>query len=486
MTSPSRPTTRRQFLGGLAAGLALAGCRRQEPAAGQPNVVLLIADQLRSSALGCTGNEVVKTPHLDRLAAQGALFTNAFACSPVCSPARAQILTGKFSGSSGKIRKPGNLLYKLPLEETTLAEILRQQGYATGFIGKWHLSPQDLETANGFVPPGPARQGFKTWAAIEVPSGHYNAKYFTDSPQPLVARGFSCDVETDLAIDYLESHRDQPFFLTVSWNPPHNPYTPPRPFDVYDPATIPLHPNVPAELAATARESLAGYYGLISAVDANVGKILDALETLDLTRQTIVLFVSDHGDMHGSQGVRLEEGAKRRPWSESCQVPFLVSYPGTVVPGQVHDALVGTVDIVPTLLALAGVEVPGWVQGLDHSPLILGEPFHERSSIFLHITAGGRSTPLAAPWRAVRTKEHLFAVSAGLEQGDWLLYDLRQDPFEMVNLIDDPARGDRKQDLRTQLDAWRTEIGDDLDLRQFYELKRAGRRPWPEVDDDSA
>lgn len=169
----------------------------------------------------------------------------------MCSPARAQIFTGKLSGESGK-RKRGNLMYKLPLNETSIAEILRREGYATGFIGKWHLSPHGVDTPRGFVPPGPARQGFDEWAAVEVPAGHFNAKYFTDTPEPI--RGFSCDVETDLAIRFIESHRDRPFFLAVSWNPPHNPYTPPREFDVYEPAAMPLRPNVPERFHGIARK----------------------------------------------------------------------------------------------------------------------------------------------------------------------------------------------------------------------------------------
>lgn len=489
MSSPPDRLTRRAFVAGLAAGLGLGTSACGKPTTTswpasrstrrKPNVLLVISDQLRAADLGCMGNSTVATPHLDRLAAGGALFRNAFACSPVCSPARAQILTGRLTGGSGQIRRPSNLMYKLPLDQTSLAEILRQQGYATGYIGKWHLSPQTVDTPGGFVPPGRARQGFDYWAAVEVPSGHFDAQYFTDTPQPIIARGFSCDVETELAIQYFESHRRQPFFLAVSWNPPHDPYTPPPDFDVYDPAAIPLRPNVPEELASIARASLAGYYGLISAVDANVGRILDALEAFDLARSTIVLFCADHGDMLCSQGVRLQDGAKRRPWSESSRVPLIVSYPGVVTPGQVHDALIGTIDIVPTLLALAGVPEPNGVEGRDHSRLLLERPFAERESMFLHITIGGKSTPFSAPWRAVRTRDHLFAVSAGLEQGDWLLYDLRNDPFEMENLVGHRAYRDRKEELRTLLDGWRAEIGDELDLASFYRRRQAGLRPWP-------
>ena len=437
-------------------------------AAKPPNVLIVLCDQLRSSALGCMGNDHVLTPNIDELARRGVRFENAFACSPVCSPCRSQILTGKLTGPRGTRNELGSFLYKLPLSETTIAEHLRDAGYATGYIGKWHVSPHGVRRPDGFVPPGEPRHGFDYWAAIEVPHDHYDAKYFRDSPEPLVARGFSCNVETDLAIRFIEDRGDAPFFLMLSWNPPHDPYKPPPEHDVYNPDDIPLRPNVPDDLRRRAQYQLAGYYGLISAVDFNLGRILSRLDELDLTRDTLICFCSDHGSMLYSQGVLQQDGAKRRPWRESAQVPMILCYPRSIEPGQVRDTFIGSIDVMPTLLGLAGLATPGDVQGRDFSPLLLGQPCDEPDSIFLHITARGRTTPFSAPWRAVRTSDWMYAASGGLEDGDWLLYDLAQDPYEMNNLIDDPGHQARKDEMKARLEDWRRHFRDSLDLGQFY------------------
>lgn len=457
--------TRREFVSAVAAGIGSLplACRRPEQ---PPNILLVLADQFRASALGCLGNPHVHTPHLDALAATGVAFTQAFACAPVCSPCRAQILTGKLTGEPGKGKGLARLLYKLPLEETTLAEVLHARGYATGYIGKWHLSPRGTVRADGFVPPGRARQGFDEWAAVEVPRGHYDTVYYRDTPEPLVARGFACDVETDLAIDFLRRHRDGPFCLVVSWNPPHHPYEPPPEHDRYAAADLPVPLHVPEGLAERARRSLAKYYGLVSAVDANLGRLVAALAELNLRQETIVTFLSDHGDMLYSRGV--PAGQKRRPWRESSQVPWLLSFPRRLEAGRRWEGLAGSIDVLPTLLGLAGVAAPPGVQGADLSAALCGEEATERDSLFLHMSGTSAGTPMGAPWRAVRTRDAWFAISGGVAGGDWLLYDLHGDPDETRNLVGNPAYRPLKEDLRERLAGWRRRIGDDLDLAAFH------------------
>ena len=436
----------------------------------RPNILIVLPDQLRASALACMGNDLVRTPNIDRLAARGLRFTNATACTPVCSPCRAQILTGRFSGPSAHPLVQVDLMHKLAFQQTTLAEVLKGQGYATGYIGKWHLSPRSQVRSDGFVPPGEARQGFDYWAAVELPTGHYDTIYYRDTPDPIRAEGFACDVETDLAIRYVKTRRKEPFFLMVSWNPPHGPYKPPQEYDIYDPEMVPLRPNVPRELAERARKRIARYYGLVSAVDFNLGRILQALDESGQAENTIVFFCSDHGVMHFSQGVRQGQGEKQRPWRESRHVPFILSYPPSVTRGRTHDVLIGSVDVMPTLLGLAGVAVPDSIQGRDLSPLILGRPYAEPESTFLHISKVNKDTPLAAPWRGVLTKEWLFTISGGIEGGDWLLYNVREDPFEVNNLVHDPGHRAKKEELRALLEEWRQRVGDDLDLDlgQFF------------------
>jgi arylsulfatase A-like enzyme len=190
----------------------------------RPSVLLILPDQMRGQALGCMGDPDVRTPNLDKMAAQGLLFRNTFANTPVCCPARAVILTGKYAHKNGMIAND----LRLRESETTIAEILRVQEYRTGFIGKWHLDGG--RRLPGFVPPGPRRQGFQFWAANECEHRHFRPSYFRDDDRPIVDSRFETEVWTDLAIEFLHQVREKPFFLVVAMGPPHDPYGAPERF----------------------------------------------------------------------------------------------------------------------------------------------------------------------------------------------------------------------------------------------------------------
>jgi arylsulfatase A-like enzyme len=436
----------------------------------------VIADQLRSSAVGCYGNSTVQTPNIDRLASSGTRFSNAFALSPVCSPCRAQMLSGKY-GTRPNIRRkfPGSpFLYKLPHEETTLAELLSRAGYATGMIGKWHISPK-FSGLDGrsipppLVPPGVPRQGFAHWIMSHPTRGHYDIPYFFgDEDEGRVIPGFSCELETDWALKFLAQERQEPFFLMLSWNPPHNPYQPPPAFDLYPPADIPLRPNVPEVYRSQAQQSLAGYYGLITAVDHHLGRILEGLDRLGLSENTVVVFVSDHGDsLYSQRGETDRFFHKRTPWSEAAHVPLIIRNGGmSPAAGGVSDALVGSIDLMPTLLELAGVPIPEDVQGRSLAPLLQGRQYTPRESIFLHMTSTA-GLPYGTPWRAVRTRDSWYAVSGGHRSDGWLLYDLKEDPYELRNLVAEPPKTTRRQELQDELRAWQLQLGDSLRLESY-------------------
>ena len=427
-------------------------------ASDRPNVLIVCADQMRASAMGCMGNDFVKTPQLDLLASQGILFTNAVAATPQCTAFRASLLTGRYGHNTGIISND----LKLPHEEVTLAEILRANGYRTGFIGKWHLNsgrsrPPGTDERAGFVAPGPDRQGFDYWAALECSHNYFNTRYFRDTPEPIAITTYEPDVQTDLAIEFVADRRSGPFCLVMMWGPPHSPYRPPEKWDIYDPADVPVPPNVPEELEQRARDELAQYFGLVSSLDENMGRLTDALQRLDLARDTILIFTSDHGDMLRSHG----HVKKGRPQSEALQIPFIFRYPALVKAGQVREAPICSVDVLPTLLGFCGIDVPKNVDGLDLSRSIGGDDPKWPSAAFAESNLTNPGNSPGAQWRALRTDRYTYAVSV---DGPWLLFDNREDPYQLDNLIDNPAHKERVAEFDRMMAERRRQLGDTLPL----------------------
>jgi arylsulfatase A-like enzyme len=429
----------------------------------RPSVLLILPDQWRGQDLGCTGNPEVRTPNLDRLASQGVLFRNTFANTPVCCPARANILTGKYAHENGMVAND----LRLRESETTIAEILASQGYRTGFIGKWHLDGG--KRLPGFVPPGPRRQGFAFWAANECDHRHFRPTYFRDDDRPITEDRFEPEVWTDRAVEFLKQAGEDPFFLVVSMGPPHDPYGAPERFmKLYDPARLTMRPNWVEGVPGAGRRELAAYYAAITAVDEQVGRLLKALDDSGRSGDTIVLFTSDHGDMLGSHGQRL----KRKPWEESIRVPGIVRYPAKVKPGRTTDALLSHVDLAPTLLSLCGLPVPKEMQGGDLSNVVLGTTDRGPESAYFQIFVpfAGDGTP--HPWRGVRTDHFMYART---EAGPWVLYDLRDDPYEMKNLAHDPAQAAAKGQMEARLAAWMKRTGDSWANNSMVPVEDKGR-----------
>lgn len=470
--------SRRDFLASSAAALSAWGCGSAPPRGeeAQPlNVLFLFPDQMRAQAMGCMGNPDVKTPHLDRLAAEGLLFRNHFANTPVCCPARANILTGKYAHANGMTAND----FRLRESETTLAELYREAGYRTGFIGKWHLDGGKRQP--GWVPPGERRQGFEFWAANQVSHAHFDTHYFRDTDEPIPIETFEPEAWVDLGIEFLrETANDRrPFFLTVQMGPPHDPYlAPERHMEMYDPQAITLRPNFdgdasdrdlePNPYAATpGRKEIAAYYAMVTAVDEQVGRILGELDRLGLRESTAVVVSSDHGDMLGSHGMRL----KRKPWEESIRVPGIVRAPGAA-PGRVTDALFSHVDIAPTLLSLCGLETPEAMQGADLSPVIRGEAESGPESAYFQIFGPFHAGGVEFGWRGVRTERYMYARK---RDEPWVLYDLKEDPYELKNLAADPAAEAIRGELEAKIAEWMEKVGDSWDYDWTAPLEDAGR-----------
>jgi arylsulfatase A-like enzyme len=439
----------------------------------QPNVLFIITDQQRSTALGCAGVEAVQTPHLDGLAAQGTRFTNALSNTPACSPARATLLTGKHVLSHGLVQND----ISIGADHRTIGQAFRDAGYHCGYIGKLHV---DGRGRGAYIPPGPRRLGFDDyWAGVEC-NHRYLAGYHYDeaTQEPVWFDGYEPDGQTDLAVNYLDDRRDQdaPFYLTVSWGPPHCPYmdVPDWAKDMYVPEDIPLMPNAvdatvrdftsadpatPADLTREAhdlrkRQIIAGYYAHMTAMDACVGRLLAALEQNGQADNTIVVFTSDHGDMLFSQN----RGWKCKPWRESVGIPLIVRWPGHVPAGRVTNGPISLVDYFPTLASMAAVDVPDEVEGADLSAFVRGDETAAPESAFINFPCMNGQWTVPA-WRGVVTRQHTYAASP---DGAWLLYDDQADPFQAHNLVDDESVAATREQLESLLQSWLDRTGDDF------------------------
>jgi arylsulfatase A-like enzyme len=422
----------------------------------------LLPDQLRAQALGCMGNPDVRTPHLDRLASEGVLLRNTFANSPVCCPARAILMTGQYCHTNGMVAND----LRLRESRVTIAEVLRKEGYRTGFIGKWHLDGGPR--LPGFVPPGPRRQGFEFWAANECSHTHFKTQYFRDTPEPLPIDRFEPEAWADLTLEFLRgSGRDRrPFFLCVFMGPPHDPYRAPERYTrLYDPEKLQMRPNWKPVEGLPGRAEMAAYYGATTAVDEQFGRMLGGLEELGMAEDTIVVVSSDHGDMLGSQGLPL----KRKPWEESIRVPGIVRYPRRVKAGRTEEALVSHIDFAPTLLGLCGAPVPRAMQGANLAGLVLGTSRRVPELVFFQIFGPYAGDRTEAGWRGVRTSRYMYAQ---YRSRPWVLYDLDQDPYELENLV---GREGLRSEMEGRLAAWMQRTGDSWEFNWTDPVEDKGR-----------
>lgn len=433
-----------------------------------PNVILLMPDQMRGQAMGVAGNDQVQTPHIDQIAREGIYLPNTFANSPVCCPARATILTGLYSNRHGVIVND----LRLHEDRVTLAEVLADAGYATGFVGKWHLDGG--ERMPGFVPPGPRRQGFAFWAANQCNHRHFDSVYFRDSADPIPIKRFEVEVWVDEAVRFIRANRERPFFLMWACGPPHNPYRAPPEFEkMYDPAELTMRPNWEPGSRWGSRKDVARYYAMITAMDKEIGRLMQELATLDLVDDTIVVFTSDHGDMLGSHGTEF----KCKPYAESINVPGIIRYPRRIQAGRRAQMLMSHVDLMPTLLALCGVKPPGGLQGRDLSRRLLtagpeGDEIEDYAqAVYLQIFEPRPRHQVPGGWRGIRTSRYTYAR---LKDRPWVLFDHEKDPYESRNRVDDPSYAEVSARLDRVLEARMNQAGDtwELDLEESRPFHR--------------
>jgi arylsulfatase A-like enzyme len=427
----------RVVLGLIAVGLLPSLGVGAEPAR-KPNVVLILTDDMGYADLGCYGCKDIRTPHIDKLAAQGVRLTDFYSNGPVCTPTRAALMTGRWQQRVGLewaigpgLKEPG-----LPVKEVSLARMLKDAGYATGLCGKWHLGykPEFSPNAHGFD---------EFYGLLSGNVDHYSHKEnngeldWYENGKPVEVKGYSTDLITDRAVDFIGRKAKGPFFLYLAYNAVHWPFQAPgRPDDVRGKENW---------FAGTRQD----YAKMTEAVDDGVGKVLAALQKADLTEDTLVIFTNDNG------GERLSDNGplfhhKGTVWEGGIRVPCVLRFPGRLPAGKVSEQPGISMDLTATVLAACGVSPPAErkLDGMDLLPILSGKAPAAQRTFFWRIDRRERAQ------RAVRHGNWKYVRDGGIEQ----LFDLAADVGERKDLA--YQHPETLADLRKRYAAWEAEMAE--------------------------
>jgi arylsulfatase A-like enzyme len=448
----------------------------------KPNIIYVFADQLRYQSCGYAGDEFAHTPNIDALTKESMDLCNAISGHPVCSAYRASLFTGKYTTSTGMVINE----IRMNPNHRCLAHVLTDNGYKTAYIGKWHLYANELgnhfDAKNSYVPRGEDRLGFDDyWAAYNFHHHYYQGYYHTESSEKIKIEGYEPDAQTDLAIEYLEraNKEDKPFSLFLSYGTPHDPWTkenvPDEYYQIYKDTDFPLPANYSEELDPhgdewsnidKSREKINKwkriYYAMTANLDYNIGRLLKAIDSLNLREDTIFIFTSDHGEMFGAQG-RMK---KNIFYEEAIRIPFLIRWPGRIEGGVKSDLLLNTVDIMPTVLSLLNLSVPDEVEGMDLSHILLGGEGAEPDAAFMQNTGACAIWEDGHEWRALRDKRYTYAIYR--VNGQELLFDRIEDPYQLNNLINNKDYQDVLDNFRQLLKVKMDSINDNFERSSYY------------------
>jgi len=438
------------------------------------NVIWIVSDQLRAQALRVNGDPNAHTPNLDMLSKTGINLIDAVSGYPLCCPFRGSMLTGLYPNKAVNAHEEG-----LDPSQKTIAHVMNDVGYDTFYLGKWHLDgfkEADGRAAFHVVPPD-RRGGFKKWIGYENNNSQWDCYVHGDGAEaPYRLNGYETDALTDMMIEYLEKQglkringEGQPFFAVMSVQPPHDPYVAPAEFmGKYGASKLRYRGNVPTTntILERAGDEMTGYYAMIENLDFNIGRIIKTLHENNLYFDTHIMFFSDHGDMLGSHG----QFRKTTPYEEAVRVPFIISgekpmdYEGRGC-GRAPGVFINHADIAPTTLGLCGIEAPDWMQGVDYSHYRMpgNKVYREPDSAFLQsIVPTMHGDSVNKPWRGVITRDKWKYVC--FAEIPWLLFDLREDPLEQVNLAHNQIYKDKIIELNRKLGEWIEKTGDNFPL----------------------
>ena len=481
-------TRRRAFQSMGAATFLSSGCG-SGPSYRRPNILFVMTDDQTFEQMSCAGHPILKTPNMDRLANEGVRFANAFCTNSICAPGRATVLTGCYShvhgirGNSEKADAVETLSPKL----STFPKLLQQAGYRTGLMGKWHIRQE------------PA--GFDEWKALPG-QGVYFDPDFSVNGQTQNHSGYTTDITTDFALDFLrKGDPAKPFCLVYQHKAPHRPFTPaPRHAKMFDDIEWPYpetynddyatrriaeeakdmrfeislegdYDDIPKGLSPEQKRNwifqrfVKDHYRAVYGVDENLGQVLEYLDATGLAEDTLIIYTTDNGYFLGEHGWY----DKRFMYEPSLRIPFLVRYPRLPIAGKVEERFAMNVDIAPTILDFAGIDIPEQMQGRSLRPLLEGDPpddwrqsafysYYENSWAFREMAREQMTDPSFQFWtahrvgpnRGVRTDRYKL-IEYYTEGNYWELFDLQEDPNELNNLHGQAGHAELTEDLTKQL-----------------------------------
>jgi len=416
----------------------------------KPNVIFIMADQWRRQALGFMGEDAVITPNLDQLAKEGVAFKGAYATRPICSPNRASLLTGRYPINHHIIANNMVLADSL----ASLGNQFKKAGYQTMYIGKWHLD------SGTYASPG-KRSGFDDYWLQTIHHNHFETRYFEQNNEKRqTANRWAPDFLTDKAIAVIDQNKQQPFTMVISYGPPHTGggkgfeeswqpgkrinkeirygygYSAPKQYEaLYQPFTkIERRPNVQLVGNDDSNFVIPGYFGAITSIDENIGRLIKHLKDIGEYNNTIFVFTADHGEMLGSHG-RMTKGVW---YEESVGVPLIIAGPG-IQKNIKTNQLINSIDVLPTLLGLAKLPIATAIDGKDYSALLKGNKMDGPKEVFLSFDRGALQEVERA-WRTIITDDYSFTVTDAAiyfkksdDVGDdgIVFYKLKSDPYEM-------------------------------------------------------
>ncbi len=434
----------------------LVSCTEKEQT---PNLLIVFPDQMRGQAMGFVGEEPVITPNLDKFASNGLVFNQAVSNYPVCSPFRGMLMTGMYPVKNKVLSNCTNLVppdNELQKSDITWSDILSKKGYSLGYIGKWHLERPyepyiDCTNNKGKVKwnewtPPDRRHGFDFWYAYNTYDYHMHPLYWNTTEKRNdfhYVDQWGPEHEADMVIQYIRNEdmkfrkKGKPFALVVSMNPPHMPYNAvPQKFkDIYKDADTSLlfnRPDIPpanTKWGKYYRKNIRNYYAMITGVDEQFGRILNALKKQGLDKNTIVLFTSDHGNCLGIHDMI----SKNNHYEESMRIPFIIKWPGKISPGKT-ELLISNPDIYPTLLDLMGMkkDIPKTVEGTSFAENIKNGAGNEPSSqMYIWMKPGHPESGR----RGIRTKQYTLVIDKTPDaKAEIILHDNQADPYQVINI----------------------------------------------------
>ena len=439
------------------------------------NILFIHCDAMVRNSLSVAGNEKIHTPNIDSLAGDGTMFTNAFTCNGVCVPSRCSLITGRYPIGHGVVCNYN----RLTATEITMPKLLKEHGYCTGYFGKTHLGGDDKDMpGQGWGESFLWQEEYNDYLSsqgvdIRYPEGdeirRADVRYWNIGTSKIPTEHYFENVIADKAIEFIQKHKRENFFCFVGNVAPHGPFSPPVPYDtMYDPAEMELLPRSGKELenkpptfvrwieqnqkfvnADELKIFLAAQYGLVSLIDDNVGRLIRTLKEEGLFDSTLIVFTADHGDFASKYGV------VGKSWCSDdilMGTPLVISHPEFRSSGETVDSLVENVDVFPTLLDYAEITTPERVQGTSLVPLINGEKDRVKEAVFSYEQ---HEYSKAHHYQSMIRTQEWKLVQQDNFKGE--LYNMKNDPWEWNNLIDDARHRETVTELRERLLGWHIE-----------------------------